>query len=304
MSTPISARSHSGQNGLRENLLAALPVTERRLQLAGVSTAVLEGGQGSPVVLLHGPGEHAAKWMRVIPDLVTTHRVVAPDLPGHGSSEVSGAPLDPDRVLAWLGELIELTCSTPAALVGQILGGAIAARFAAEQADRLDRLVLVDAMGLAPFQPSPEFGLALNDFLAQPGEETYDGLWRQCAFDLDLLRDQLGEGWKRLRAYNLDRARTPSLQPVQHSLMEHFGLPEIPPAMLARISIPTSLIWGRHDLATDLGVAEVASARYGWPLFVIERAGDDPPLEQPEAFLQALHAALASSEPSGRGTGR
>ena len=40
----------------RELLLAGLPVTERRLQVAGFSTAVLEGGAGPPIVLLHGPG--------------------------------------------------------------------------------------------------------------------------------------------------------------------------------------------------------------------------------------------------------
>jgi pimeloyl-ACP methyl ester carboxylesterase len=42
-------------------------------------------------------------------------------------------------------------------------------------------------------------------------------------------------------------------------------------------------------------VAEAASARYGWPLHVIEDAADDPPIEQPEAFLRALRAALAHS---------
>src|SRR5947207_11244407 len=72
---------------LRERLLAGLPVRERRLDLAGVSTAVLEGGDGPPIVLLHGPGEFAAKWMRVFPALVRTNRVIAPDLPGHGTSE-------------------------------------------------------------------------------------------------------------------------------------------------------------------------------------------------------------------------
>jgi hypothetical protein len=39
---------------------------ERRLELAGVSSAVLEGGDGPPVLLLHGPGEFAALWARVI----------------------------------------------------------------------------------------------------------------------------------------------------------------------------------------------------------------------------------------------
>ena len=79
----------------RERLLAGIPVTERRLTLAGISTAVLEGGDGPPIVLLHGPGEFAAKWMRVIPDLVKSHRVVAPDLPGHGATERSTARSTP-----------------------------------------------------------------------------------------------------------------------------------------------------------------------------------------------------------------
>jgi hypothetical protein len=52
----------------RARLLAGLPVIERRLQVAGVSTAVLEGGAGPPIVLLHGPGDFAGMWMRIISD--------------------------------------------------------------------------------------------------------------------------------------------------------------------------------------------------------------------------------------------
>jgi pimeloyl-ACP methyl ester carboxylesterase len=278
----------------REQLLARMPVTESRLQLAGISTAVLDGGAGPPLVLLHGPGEYAAKWMLVIPDLVTTHRVVAPDLPGHGTTEVTEGPVDVDRALRWLGELIEATCVTPPALVGHVLGGAIAARFASVRRGRISRLVLVDTLGLGPFRPTPEFARALGDFVTQPNGETHDALWGRCAFDLDTMRDRLGDSWDRLKAYNLDRARTPSLQPAQHELMEHLGMPAIPPADLARIDVPTTLIWGRHDLATELSVAEATSARYGWPLHVIDDVGDDPPLEQPEAFLRALRIALGS----------
>ena len=40
-------------------------------------------------------------------------------------------------------------------------------------------------------------------------------------------------------------------------------------------------------------MAEAASERYGWPLEIVEEAGDDPPLEQPQAFLRALRPALA-----------
>jgi pimeloyl-ACP methyl ester carboxylesterase len=51
----------------------------------------------------------------------------------------------------------------------------------------------------------------------------------------------------------------------------------------------SAVIWGRHDLATPLRIAEAASARYGWPLHVIEEAADDPTIDQPEAFLRALN---------------
>jgi hypothetical protein len=62
-----AARSEeSVGEGMRERLLAGIPVSECRLRLAGVSTAVLEGGAGPPVVLLHSSGEFAALWMRVI----------------------------------------------------------------------------------------------------------------------------------------------------------------------------------------------------------------------------------------------
>ena len=101
----------------------------------------------------------------------------------------------------------------------------------------------------------------------------------------------MGERWEPFRAYNLDRARTPSVQAALGALMEQFGMPAIPPAELERIAVPTTLIWGRHDLATPLAVAEAASARYGWPLHVIEDCADDPPIEQPEAFLRALRTA-------------
>jgi pimeloyl-ACP methyl ester carboxylesterase len=277
----------------RARLLAALPVTERRLQLAGISTAVLEGGDGPPIVLLHGPSGYAAHWMGVIPALVASHRVIAPDLPGHGASEVDG-PLDAGRVLAWLGALIEQTCISRPALVGQLLGGAIAARFAINRGDRLSRLMLVGTFGLSKFQPAPEFGLALTDFLAQPTQSTHRNLWQQCAFDLDRLRERMGERWEPFEAYKLERGRTRSVQTAVAALMEQLGAPAIPGADLAEITVPTTLIWGRHDRATPLAVAEAASARFGWPLHVIENCNDDPPVEQPETLLRALRAALGS----------
>jgi pimeloyl-ACP methyl ester carboxylesterase len=75
------------------------------------------------------------------------------------------------------------------------------------------------------------------------------------------------------------------------NLMRQLASP-IPPGDLQRIAVPTTLIWGRDDVGVRLNVAEAASVRYGWPLHVIENARDDPAIEQPEAFLEALDAAL------------
>jgi pimeloyl-ACP methyl ester carboxylesterase len=110
------------------------------------------------------------------------------------------------------------------------------------------------------------------------------------------LRRRMGDRWEPFRAYNVDRARRPSGTAALGSLMEQFGLPAIPAADLARIAVPTTLIWGRHDLATRLSIAEAASARYGWPLHVIEHAADDPAIEAPEAFVRALRTALDTTE--------
>lgn len=90
---------------------------------------------------------------------------------------------------------------------------------------------------------------------------------------------------------NGDCFRSPSVRATMRRLMPWLSSP-IPSADLDRITVPVTLIWGRHDVGVPLEVAESASARYRWPLHVIEDARDDPALEQPDAFLAAFRAAL------------
>jgi pimeloyl-ACP methyl ester carboxylesterase len=285
------SRRAAGEDA-RQQVLAGVPVTERRLDLAGVSTAVLEGGAGPDVVLLHGQGGWAGLWLPVIPELVRTHHVVAPDLPGLGASETPEGPPAAARVLAWLGELIDQTCTTAPVLVEASLGGSIAARFAADHGDRLARLVLVDTGGLVGrVRPAPGVLLALIRHSARPSERTALGLLRQVTVDLARVRQRLGARWEPFLAYAVDRARTPSVQRANRRLLRELGFPQIPPADVARIKVPTTLIWGRHDRVMPLRTAEAASARYGWPLHVIEDAGHYMG-EQPEAVLTALHAVF------------
>jgi len=79
---------------VREQLVSGVPLLDQwRLELTGVSTPVLGGGDGPPMVLLHGPGESSPGWLPVLPELVRYHRVIAPDLPGHGASRINAAKL-------------------------------------------------------------------------------------------------------------------------------------------------------------------------------------------------------------------
>jgi pimeloyl-ACP methyl ester carboxylesterase len=299
---PVSERNELAAEttleDLRRRVLAGLPVAERRATLAGIDTSILVGGDGPPVVLLHGPAANSVHWMGAIPDLATTHRVVAPDLPGHGASDAGDSALDVESILAWLGALIAEFCAVPPVLVGQLLGGSIAARYAAVRGEELRGLVLVDTFGLRPLELPPEFGAALVHYLAEPDPASHAALWSHCAHDLDALRARMGARWRAFEEYNVDRARSAGLQRALPALMERAGIPAIPGRDLERIRVPTTLIWGRHDASNPLRVAEAVSARHGWPLLVVEDAADDPPVEQPESFVRALRGALSSLEDS------
>lgn len=277
----------------RTRLLRGVPVTERHLDVAGIPTAVLEGGDGPSVVLLHGPGESAVNWRWTMPDLVTSHRVVAPDLPAHGWSGTGDQALDADRAVAWLDRLVEQTCDDPPTVVGHVLGGAIAARFAIHRPGRLRRLVLVDSLGLGRFRPSPRFALGFLGFQARPRPRSFERFMGQCAYDLDHLRSDLGDDWSPFVDYNLGLATSDAAREAGR-LFRRAGLPRIPAEELGRIDVPTTLIWGRDDRANRLRIAERASAMHGWPLHIIDRAADDPARDQPEAFLEALRSALRS----------
>lgn len=283
----------------RAQVVAAMPVTEKRMKLAGMSTAVLEGGEGPPIVLLHGQGEFAAVWIGIVAALAERYRVIVPDLPGHGATEVNGVKLDAETVLEWLDRLIDETCRSEPVLVGHLLGGSIAARYAVAHSHRLAHLVLLDSMGLGWFRPSPKFAIPMAGFLARPTDKSRDRLFDQCFLDKDRVGKNLGAPWAPMQDYALDRARDRGVQAALRRLMPRLGMPPIASADLRRISAPTTLIHGRHDLQVKLKTAEAAAAEHGWPLHVIEDCRDDPAAEQPEALLAAMDAAFGAA-PEGR----
>jgi pimeloyl-ACP methyl ester carboxylesterase len=225
--------------------------------------------------------------------MVKSHKVIIPDLPCHAASKIYDHKLDPSNIYSWLNALIESTCEEPPALVGHVLGGAIAARYAIAQEEMLSKLVLVDSLGLSKFRPSLRFAFGLMRFMFQSTEKNYNRFLPQCLYDMEVLKRQMGEKWKYFIAYNLECSNDPNHKDATQKLMKNLGMPRIPSKDLENIRIPTVLIWGRHDRANQLKIAQAASKKYGWPLYVIEQARDDPKLEQPERFVKILRKILA-----------
>ena len=89
------------------------------------------------------------------------------------------------------------------------------------------------------------------------------------------------------------RARVPHVKKTMRSLIATQTKP-IADRDLDRITVPTTLLWGRHDRMVPLSVGQAAAARHGWPLHVIDHAAHAPHIEQPEAFVEALTAIGAA----------
>jgi pimeloyl-ACP methyl ester carboxylesterase len=269
----------------RERMLAGLPVTARRLELAGASTAVLEAGAGPPLVLLHGGIEcGGAIWAPIVERLAEHHRVVIPDLPGLGESDPV-ARLDAATFAAWFTALLAHTCDEPPVLVAHSLGGSLAARFATEHGERLQRLVIYGAPGVGRYRMPLGLRATAIRFALRPSERNAERFDRWAFFDYDRARGEDAEWFAAFGAYTLARAQVPHVKRTMRALIG-LGTKQVPG--LERIEPPATLVWGRHDRFVPLGLAEAARTRLGWPLHVIEDAGHVPHVEQSEAFLEAL----------------
>ena len=126
-------------------------------------------------------------------------------------SEATDGPLDAAQVFDWLDELIERTC--PSAPRWSAMYSAVRLPPASPATGRpARRLVLVDSLGLA-VPPGAEVRAHLVGFHSATDRGTYERFMRQCSFDLDGLREQMGGDWEPFVSYNLGsparRARRP-----------------------------------------------------------------------------------------------
>ncbi len=118
------------------------------LTLHGQRLAYLEAGQGPPLLLIHGIAEAAWAWEVIIPALARRHRVIAPDLLGHGRSAKPRGDYSLGNQATLMRDLMISLDIEHATLVGHSLGGGITMQFAYQYPERCERMVLVASGGL------------------------------------------------------------------------------------------------------------------------------------------------------------
>lgn len=270
----------------RTRLLQGLAVDERRIEVNGIGTTVLEGGAGPPLVLLHGGIEcGGVYWAPVISRLAQDHRLIVPDVPGLGESEPAGR-LDLEDFTDWLTALLRLTCEETPTLVAHSLLGTLAARFAASHGERLQRLVIYAAPGVGPYRMPMGLRAAAIRFALRPSESNTERFERWAFADLDRVRRQNPDWLDAFTTYTRSRALVPHVKRTMRQLVAT-GTKQVH----ERIDVPTTLLWGAQDRFVPLDLATTASTRLGWPLQVIDDAGHVPHIEQPDAFVKVLEEA-------------
>lgn len=218
----------------------------RDVETAAGRMAFVEAGAGEPVVLLHGYPLSSHHWRFLVPALATRMRVLAPDLIGFGlSSKPPAAPLGSAAQAGYVGELLESASLRSAAVVASGTGGSIAHALALRGFD-VRAMVLLDGVALG------EPPLELRELLRRPGPGNGTGAAR-AAVDAALERGTRHP--ERLSPVDLAAYRDPVADPAGAGALlraaasieeERTRDPEAL-ARLARLEIPTLLLWGEDD---------------------------------------------------------
>jgi pimeloyl-ACP methyl ester carboxylesterase len=270
----------------------------RRVALPGAEIGCVEMGEGRPLLLIHGISGSWQNWLETIPHLARSHRVIAPDLPGFGSSPMPSWKIDMPAYGRLIHDLCEkLGIGSGATIVGNSLGGFVAAEAVTTAPERFERLVLVSAAGIintwAPEQRavatayvwktlSPVFARRSREVVARPR-------LRQAVFGRvirypnrlqpELVFEQISSGL----------THCPGFGDALHAAIDH-DLRE----RLGAIEMPTLIVWGFDDRVIPVQAALSYHRRISHSrLEIFERTGHVPQLERPRRFNALLDEFLA-----------
>jgi len=240
---------------------------------------IWSGGSGRCLLLLHGAwGDAQMHWSCVWDELAKHFKVIAPDIPGWGESELRQSFSSPNVIEA-LAEIVRnLECSK-LIVVGNSFGGGVAQVFASSYPELMEKIVLVDC-GLINKIPLP-----ISRILAfKPIRFLPQKLLEYNSYSLNSLKRSF---------YSLGNLSEKQLDQILAGRSVHAAL--VIQAMLSiereikLPNVPTYLIWGEADELVPLKVAQnMIKDHPNWGLFRISKAGHLPQRENPAEFVSAI----------------
>lgn len=255
------------------------------IDLGGHRTHYVVRGSGDPVVLIHGFNLDLHTWMRNLDSLAARFTVYAPDLWGQGYS--TRAPLDYgfDLFERQVRLFMDAVGLEQASLVGHSMGGGTAAHFALRNRDRVQKLVLLDSVGIpAPLPLRAKFfrlrGVA-ELLMSLPTDRVrlmnLKDIW---IHNHDALTEPV---FKQLTNYQKVAGTTEALLTMLRR--DFFHTLEDEYRQLGQLQIPTLIIWGRGDPSVPVSSGEtIQRLMPGSWLEILEDAGHLANFDQAESF--------------------
>jgi len=246
-----------------------------------------ESGQGPVVILLHGTGSSSETWAANIGPLSKEFHVYALDQIGFGHSDKPLMDYKIATYVDFLREFMRVLTVPRATIVGHSTGGWIAASFAIDHPEMIEKLVLVDATGLPPTYPPSAAEPKPVDFsyasLAATRAHLERLFYNKQRVTDDLVR-RVFEGHLRTGdGYTIQRL-------LSNRAAEYLG------ENLKSIHAPTLVIWGREDSIVPLSNAERFHATIaGSQIVIIDESGHVTQIEKPSEFNKAVLEFLAKN---------
>lgn len=244
-------------------------------------------GKGTAVVLVHGGLVDSRQWDDQMPALSRRYRVVRYDLRGYGRSE---APTGPFSHVEDLRALLDFLKIDRATIVGLSLGGMVAADFALEHPERVERLVLVSSGLRGDTQPPDEKTTNAYRTGAREGAEKYF----EAFLEADLLAGVRDRPAARAAMH---RMMVDNFKALTYLTSGYIQYPEAKTVdRLGQIKAPTLVVVGSIDGKNLRNIADTLSSKIpGAHKVVIEGASHHPPVETPEEFNRVLLDFLKKS---------
>ena len=289
-------------------LLATLsiPVERHEVEVSGVRCHYLTCGEGEPLLLLHGRGNGGGIFAPILPILAERHRVIALDLPGWGLSEkppFQGRTAR-DTLNTWMGSVLGFLDALgleQCDMLGHSMGGFICLGLALEHADRVRRLVLVNAAGLDHTLGLDErlvYWLKPERLLQRFGPRALRWGLRMEVHGSSVIHSALFEY---LYAVMAQRSVIPSGGRAFDRWINLTGVHLTFERRLRELSMPVLLMWGDRDTTTPYSGALLAARTLGpGHLVALTGCGHAPFLERPEDFARVLATWLESEHVSMR----